>query len=82
MPSSALETHREEFGVEPIRKQLPIAQSTYCGNIRRRRDPLKNLIKRIKGIAFGFRSFANYRIRAFLYAGKPNWTLLATITSR
>jgi hypothetical protein len=27
-------------------------------------------------------SFRNYRIRALLYAGKPNWSLLATITPR
>lgn len=26
--------------------------------------------------------FRNYRIRALLYAGKPNWKLLATITPR
>ena len=26
--------------------------------------------------------FRNYRIRALLYAGKPNWDLLATITPR
>lgn len=25
-------------------------------------------------------SFRNYRIRSLLYAGKPNWTLLETIT--
>ena len=31
-------------------------------------------------MAFGFRSFRNYRVRALLYAGKPNWDLLATIT--
>ena len=31
---------------------------------------------------FGFRHFAHYRTRAFLYAGKPNWTLLAGLTSR
>ena len=41
---------------------------------------MNNLIKRIKRIAFGFRNFANYRIRALLYAGKPNWNLLTTIT--
>ena len=39
-----------------------------------------NLIKRVKRTAFGFRNFANYRIRALLYAGKPNWDPLATIT--
>ena len=43
-------------------------------------EALNNLIKRIKRIAFGFRNFANYRIRALLYAGKPNWDLLATVT--
>ena len=42
-------------------------------------EALNNLIKRIKRIAFGFRNFANYRIRALLYAGKPNWHLLTTI---
>ena len=43
-------------------------------------EALNNLIKRTKRAAFGFRNFANYRIRALLYAGKPNWDLLATIT--
>ncbi len=43
-------------------------------------EALNNLIKRIKRTAFGFRNFANYRIRALLYAGKPNWNLLTTIT--
>ena len=43
-------------------------------------EALNNLIKRIKRIAFGFRNFTNYRIRALLYAGKPNWNLLAIIT--
>ena len=45
-------------------------------------ESANNLIKRVKRIAFGFRSFANYRIRSLLYAGKPDWTLLATITPR
>ena len=31
---------------------------------------LDNLIKRIKRIAFGFRNFENYRIRAVLYGGR------------
>lgn len=39
-------------------------------------------IKRIKRIAFGFAHFRNYRIRVLLYAGRPNWALLATITPR
>ena len=43
---------------------------------------INNLIKRVKRVAFGFRRFRNYRIRALLYAGQPNWNLLATITPR
>jgi transposase len=45
-------------------------------------EAVNNLIKRIKRIGFGFRRFAHYRIRVVLYAGKPNWDLLATITPR
>jgi hypothetical protein len=30
-------------------------------------------------IGFGFRRFAHYRIRVLLYAGRPNWDLLAAI---
>ncbi len=41
-------------------------------------EAVNNLIKRVKRTAFGFRRFANYRIRALLYAGKPNWGLLNT----
>ncbi len=43
-------------------------------------ESMNNLAKRVKRVAFGFRSFANFRVRALLYAGRPNWTLLATIT--
>ena len=42
-------------------------------------EAANNLIKRVKRAAFGFTSFRNYRIRALLYAGKPNWALLKTI---
>ncbi len=42
-------------------------------------EALNNLIKRIKRIGFGFRNFDNYRIRALLYAGKPNWRILGSI---
>ena len=45
-------------------------------------EAANNLIKRVKRVAFGFRRFRNYRIRTILYAGKPNWDLLATITPR
>jgi hypothetical protein len=30
-------------------------------------------------VGFGFRNFENYRIRALLYAGKPNWRVLGSI---
>ena len=43
-------------------------------------EAANNLVKRVKRVAFGFTRFRNYRIRALLYAGKPNWQLLATIT--
>jgi transposase len=45
-------------------------------------EAANNLIKRVKRIAFGFHRFRNYRIRVLLYAGRPNWNLLATITPR
>ena len=45
-------------------------------------EAINNLIKRVKRVAFGFRRFAHYRIRALLYAGNPNRALLATITPR
>ena len=45
-------------------------------------EAVNNLIKRVKRVAFGFRRFDHYRIRALLYAGKPNWDLLATVTPR
>jgi transposase len=42
-------------------------------------EAVNNLIKRV---AFSFRRFRNYRVRALLYAGKPNRHLLATVTPR
>jgi transposase len=45
-------------------------------------EALNNLVKRIKRIGFGFRNFDNYRIRALLYAGKPNWRVLGSIVVR
>jgi transposase len=45
-------------------------------------EAANNLIKRVKRAAFGFTSFRNYRVRALLYAGKPRWALLETITPR
>ena len=45
-------------------------------------EAMNNLAKRVKRVAFGFRSLRNYPIRTLLYAGKPNWDLLATVTPR
>jgi len=45
-------------------------------------EAVNNLIKRIKRVAFGFTRFRNFRIRTLLYAGRPNWALLATIRPR
>jgi len=45
-------------------------------------EAANNLIKRVKRAAFGFRDFRNYRIRALLYAGKPDWSLLGSISPR
>lgn len=42
-------------------------------------EALNNLIKRVKRVGFGFRNFRNYRVRALLYAGKPNWRILGSI---
>ncbi len=40
-------------------------------------EAINNLIKRVN---FEFRRFDHYRTRALLYAGKPNWALLNTLT--
>jgi transposase len=45
-------------------------------------EAANNLAKRIKRIGFGFRKFAHYRLRVLLYAGRPNWDRLATVTPR
>ena len=45
-------------------------------------EAVNNLIKRVKRVAFGFKNFRNYRVRSLLYAGKPNWSLLPTLTPR
>ena len=43
-------------------------------------EAINSLIKRIKRVGFGFRRFRNYRLRVLLYAGRPNWDQLATVT--
>lgn len=43
-------------------------------------EAINNLVKRVKRVAFGFKRFRHYRLRALLYAGRPNWELLDNIT--
>jgi transposase len=45
-------------------------------------EAANNLIKQVKRVAFGFTNFRNYRLRSLLYAGKPDWSLLPTLTPR
>jgi transposase len=42
-------------------------------------EGMNNLLKLVKRVAFGFTNFQNFRIRALLYAGKPNWRVLDSI---
>ncbi len=42
-------------------------------------EGMNNLLKRVKRVAFGFTNFENFRIRALLYAGKPNLRVLDSI---
>ncbi len=74
---------------------MPLEVRSLAGTLRRWRDHIgawhaasvtngpteanNNLIKRIKRIGFGLRKFHHYRIRGLLYAGRPNWALLATV---
>jgi transposase len=43
-------------------------------------EAVNNLAKRIKRVAFGITNWTHWRIRILLYAGRPDWTKLATIT--
>lgn len=43
-------------------------------------ETMNGLAKRVKRVAFGLRNFVHWRIRALLYAGRPDWSKLATVT--
>jgi transposase len=45
-------------------------------------EGMNNLVKRVKRAAFGMTSFRNYRVRALLYAGRPDWSALASVVPR
>ena len=42
-------------------------------------EGMSNLVKRVKRVAFGFTNIENFRIRAPLYAGRPNFRVLDSI---
>src|SRR5438128_12487553 len=66
-----LASHRLHHDGHPLRGHTPD-----------RGCPSNRVRPSIKRVAFGFTRFRNYRIRVLLYAGKPNWDLLATIRPR
>ena len=88
----------DELVVDMAEPAMPPEVQSLAGTLRRWRgqilawhrarvsngptEAFNNLIKRVKRIAFGFRRFRHYRVRALLYAGRPNWELLATVTPR
>ena len=41
---------------------------------------MNGLAKRVKRVAFGITNWTHWRVRVLLYAGRPDWTKLATIT--
>lgn len=45
-------------------------------------EAANNLAKLVKRVSFGITNFDHYRTRVLLYAGKPDWTLLDTLTPR
>lgn len=55
-----------------------------CGDKDTARGVLAELVEHCRRssmpkVGYGFRNFRNYRVRALLYAGKPNWRLLGSI---
>ena len=42
-------------------------------------ETVNNLAKRIKRVAFGITNWTHWRVLVMLYAGRPDWSKLATI---
>jgi transposase len=42
-------------------------------------EAINNLAKRVKRVAFGITNWTHWRVRVLLYAGRPDWSKLATI---
>jgi transposase len=88
----------DELTADAADESMPEEVRSLAGTLKRWRDQIvawhsarvtngpaesmNNLIKKVKRVGHGFRNFANYRIRVLLYAGKPDWSLLATVTPR
>ena len=62
------------------RSHSPIANWHHARISNGPTEAVNNLIERVKRAAFGIRRFAHHRVRAHLYAGKPDWTLLNGLT--
>jgi transposase len=43
-------------------------------------EAINNLARRVKRVAFGITNWAHWRVRVLLYAGRPDWSKLPTIT--
>lgn len=92
------ETYLDEFIADAADESMPEEVRSLAATLRRWRneilawhtarvtngpaESMNNLIKKVKRVGHGFRNFANYRIRVLLYAGRPDWSLLATVTPR
>ncbi len=63
-------------GNEDCLRECSTKYTDVAGWIDKQPKPWKERIR------FGFRSLENYRIRALLYAGKPNWRVLGSIVVR
>lgn len=97
-PTDEAEGFLDELIADTLDESMPPEVRSLGRTLRRWRDQLiawhaakvsngpteaaNNLVKRIKRIGFGFRKFRHYRLRVLLYAGRPNWDHLATVTPR
>lgn len=77
-PSMPIEVRRLGRTIKRWRDQIIAWHHAHVSNGPT--EAVNNLVKRVKRVAFGFRRFDHYRIRALLYAGRPDWSRLATIT--
>jgi len=77
-PEMPVEVRRLGRTIKRWRDQIVAWHRSYVSNGPT--EAVNNLVKRVKRVAFGMRRFRNYQLRALLYAGRPNWTLLDNLT--